>query len=110
MIVNFYAETTRDVKRQPDRFRNAMAIARENKKNSGKRYEYTGQEIDGCRMQAMLPYFDTSVYPKRMPKRTSNPEEFAEQVNTVGVFHSPYLYRKENYRLEDKCNVSSKRG
>lgn len=78
-----------------------MAIARENMKKSGKRYEYTGQEIDGCRMQAMLPYFDTSVYPKGMPKRTSNPKEFAQQVNTVGVFHAQYFYRKENYRLED---------
>lgn len=101
MITKFHAETTRDVKRQLDRFRDAMAIARENMKKFGKRYEFTQQEVDGCRMQAMLPYFDTSVYPKGMPKRTSNPNEFAQQVNTVGVYHAQYFYRKENYQMED---------
>lgn len=96
MVISFHAETTRDVKRQLDRFSQAMAIARESMKKSGKRYDFTEQEIDGCRMQAMLPYFDTSVYPKGMPKRTSDPNEFAKQESTVGVYHAQYFYREEN--------------
>ncbi|XP_037025098.1 uncharacterized protein LOC119066637 [Bradysia coprophila] len=101
IIYNFHGETTRDVKRQLDRFKDAMVIARENMKKTNKRYEFTEQEIDGCRMQAMLPYFDTSVYPKGMPKRTSNPNEFAKQENTTGVYHAQYFYREENPRLQD---------
>lgn len=100
-IYKFHYETTLDVKRQLDRFRDAMAIARENMKKTGRRYNFTEQEIDGCRMQAMLPYFDTSVYPKGMPKQTSNPNEFAVQKNTTGVYHAQYFYRKENYKLQD---------
>ncbi len=44
----------------------------------------------------MLPYFDTSVYPKGMPKRTSDPNAFAKQEDTVGVYHAQYFYREEN--------------
>lgn len=101
IIVNFHSETTRDVKRQLDRFKDAMAIARDNMKKTGKRHNFTEQEIDGCRMQAMLPYFDTSVYPKGMPKQTSDPNEFADEKNTAGVYHAQYFYRNQDYRLED---------
>ncbi|XP_037025102.1 uncharacterized protein LOC119066639 [Bradysia coprophila] len=101
IIYNFHYETTRDVKRQLDRFRDAMAIARESMKKTNKRYEFTEQEIDGCRMQAMLPYFDTSVYPKGMPKRSSTWNDFAKQENTTGVYHAQYFYREENPRLQD---------
>lgn len=99
-IYNFHYETTLDVKRQLDRFRDAMAIARDKMKKTGKRYEFTEQEVDACRMQAMLPYFDTSVYPKGMPKRTSNPREFAEHKATTGVYHAQYFYHKDNYQLQ----------
>lgn len=101
IIVNFHSETTRDVKRQLDRFRDAMVIARENMKRTGNRYNFTEQEVDACRMQAMLPYFDTSVYPKGMPKRTSDPNEFAEQKNTTGVYHVQYFHRKKNYQSDE---------
>lgn len=100
-IYGFHDETTRDVRRQLDRFRDAMIIARESMKKSNRRYEFTQQEIDGCRMQAMLPYFDTSVYPKGMPKRTSDQNEFAKREKTVGVYHAQYFYREENPRQEN---------
>lgn len=101
IVAMFHVETTRDVKRQFNRFRDAMAIARENMKKTGKQYDFTEQEIDGCRMQAMLPYFDTSVYPKGMPKRTSDPNEFATQESTVGVYHMQYFHQAESVEPRD---------
>ncbi|KAJ6643996.1 hypothetical protein Bhyg_08961 [Pseudolycoriella hygida] len=101
IVVNFHAETTRDVKRQLKRFKDATAVIREGVKKTRNRYNFNAQEVDGCRMQAMLPYFDTSVYPKGMPKQTSNPNEFESQADSNGVYHAQYFYRPTDYSTQD---------
>ncbi|KAJ6649036.1 hypothetical protein Bhyg_04268 [Pseudolycoriella hygida] len=101
IIVNFHGETTLDVKRQLNRFRDATALIREFVKKNGKRYDFSPEEVDACRMQAMLPYFDTSVYPKGMPIRTYDPKAFSKQEDTIDVYHAQYFYRNLNYKPQD---------
>lgn len=101
IIVGFHNETTRDVKRQLNRFRDAMAIARKEISKSGNQYDYSEQELDACRMQAMLPYLDTNVYPKGMPKRTYDRNAFYTEESVRGVYHAQYFFTTDTFEDQD---------
>jgi len=101
IIIGFHYETTRDVKRQLNRFKDAMAIARKTIEETEKRYDYSEQELDACRMQAMLPYLDTSVYPKGMPKRIHDKFQFDTEESVRGAYHVQYFFSTDTYQKQD---------